>query len=184
MNVSAYISSLVQYGLDCGLIEPCDGNFIINQLLQALCLDSFEPSAPVSLSLEEILKGLVDDAVSRGICGEDITSRDLLDTKLMGILTPPPERYGRNSRKLIGNLPRQRRIGTTISLRIRTISAATASKRICVGKPIRSMGSWTLLSISASRKRTQRPLPLPRAHLSPAIPSVCCVWKMRATLGG
>ena len=26
----------------------------------------------------------------RGICGEDITSRDLLDTKLMGILTPPP----------------------------------------------------------------------------------------------
>ena len=90
MNVSAYISSLVQYGLDCGLIEPCDGNFIINQLMQALCLDSFEPSAPVSLSLEEILKGLVDDAVSRGICGEDITSRDLLDTKLMGILTPPP----------------------------------------------------------------------------------------------
>ena len=90
MNVSAYISSLVQYGLDCGLIEPCDGNFIINQLMQALCLDSFEPSAPVPLSLEEILKGLLDAAVERGICGEDITSRDLLDTKLMGILTPPP----------------------------------------------------------------------------------------------
>ena len=90
MNVSAYISSLVQYGLDCGLIEPCDGNFIINQLMQALCLDSFEPSAPVSLSLEEILKGLLDAAVERGICGEDITSRDLLDTKLMGFLTPPP----------------------------------------------------------------------------------------------
>ena len=34
MNVSAYISSLVQYGLDCGLIEPCDGNFIINQLIR------------------------------------------------------------------------------------------------------------------------------------------------------
>ena len=38
MNVSAYISSLVQYGLDCGLIEPCDGNFIINQLMQACAL--------------------------------------------------------------------------------------------------------------------------------------------------
>ena len=90
MNVSELISSLVQYGLDCGLIEPCDINFITNQLLQALGLDSFEPAAPVSLPLEEILKGLVDDAVRRGICGEDITSRDLLDTKLMGILTPPP----------------------------------------------------------------------------------------------
>ena len=72
------------------MIEPCDINFITNQLLQALGLDSFEPAAPVSLPLEEILKRLVDDAVHRGICGEDITSRDLLDTKLMGILTPPP----------------------------------------------------------------------------------------------
>ncbi len=90
MNVSANISSLVQYGLDCALIEPCDTIFMTNQLLQALCLDSFEPAAPVALPLEEILKGLLDDAVERGICGEDITSRDLLDTKLMGILTPPP----------------------------------------------------------------------------------------------
>ena len=90
MNVSELISSLVQYGLDCGLIESCDINFITNQLLQALGLDSFEPAAPVSLPLEEILKRLLDDAVRRGICGEDITSRDLLDTKLMGILTPPP----------------------------------------------------------------------------------------------
>ena len=90
MNVSELISSLVQYGLNCGLIEPCDINFITNQLLQALGLDSFEPAAPVSLPLEEILKRLLDDAVRRGICGEDITSRDLLDTKLMGILTPPP----------------------------------------------------------------------------------------------
>ena len=90
MNVSELIASLVQYGLDCALIAPCDRNFITNQILQALSLDSFEPAAPVTLSLEEILKGLVDDAVRRGICGEDITSRDLLDTKLMGILTPPP----------------------------------------------------------------------------------------------
>lgn len=90
MNVSELIASLVQYGLDCALIAPCDRNFITNQILQALSLDSFEPAAPVTLSLEEILKGLVDDAVRRGICGEDITSRDLLDTKLMGILTPAP----------------------------------------------------------------------------------------------
>ena len=90
MNVSELISSLVRYGLDCALIEACDTNFTTNQLLQALGLDSFEPAAPVDLPLEEILKGLVDDAVRRGICGEDITSRDLLDTKLMGVLTPPP----------------------------------------------------------------------------------------------
>ena len=42
------------------------------------------------MPLEEILKGLLDDAVARGVCNDDITSRDLLDTKLMGVLTPPP----------------------------------------------------------------------------------------------
>ena len=83
MNVSAYISSLVQYGLDCGLIEPCDGNFIINQLMQALCLDSFEPSAPVSLSLEEILKGLLDAAVERALL-RGYYQPGSADTKLMG----------------------------------------------------------------------------------------------------
>lgn len=95
MNVSAYIAALVHYGLERGLIESCDVNFITNQLLQALGLDSFEPAAPVSLPLEEILKGLVDDAVRRGVCGGDITSRDLFDTRLMGVLTPPPREVRR-----------------------------------------------------------------------------------------
>ena len=90
MNVNTYIASLVRYGLNKGLIEPCDTVYITNQLLQALELDSYEPAAPAELPLEEILKGLLDDAVARGICGEDITSRDLFDTKLMGILTPLP----------------------------------------------------------------------------------------------
>ena len=58
--------------------------------MQALDLDSCEPAAPAEMPLEEILKGLLDDAVARGVCNDDITSRDLLDTKLMGVLTPPP----------------------------------------------------------------------------------------------
>ena len=90
MTVSTYLSSLVQYGVNCGLIEECDRTYITNQLLQALSINSFEPDAPAEMPLEEILKGLMDDAVARGVCNDDITSRDLLDTKLMGILTPPP----------------------------------------------------------------------------------------------
>ena len=30
MNVDTYIASLVQYGLDCELIEPCDRTYITN----------------------------------------------------------------------------------------------------------------------------------------------------------
>ena len=88
MNIHTYLASLVQYGLDTGLIEPCDKTYITNQLLQVLQLDSCEPAEPCNLSLEDILKGLLDDAVSRGVCEDNITARDLFDTKLMGVLTP------------------------------------------------------------------------------------------------
>ena len=90
MNVNAYISSLVRYALDKGLIENCDRIYATNQLLQVMQLDSFEPAEAQELPLEEILKGLLEDAVERGVCADDITSRDLFDTKLMGVLTPLP----------------------------------------------------------------------------------------------
>ena len=89
-EVNVCITALVQYGIDKKLIEPCDKVFIINQLLTPLQLDSYEPAEIRAMSLEQILKGLTDYAVNRGIIADDITSRDLFDTKLMGILTPPP----------------------------------------------------------------------------------------------
>ena len=90
MDINMYISALVQYGIDKKLIEPCDKAFIINQLLTPLQLESFQPAEVRNISLEQILKGSTDYAVNRGIISDDITSRDLFDTKLMGILTPPP----------------------------------------------------------------------------------------------
>ena len=90
MDVNMYITALVQYGLDKKLIEPCDKAFMINQLLIPQQLDSYEPAEIRPMALEQILKGLTDDAVNRGIISDDITSRDLYDTKLMGILTPMP----------------------------------------------------------------------------------------------
>ena len=90
MNINTYITALVQYGLNKDLFEPCDVVYITNQLLSALQLDSFEPEESVPLPLEDILRGILADAVERGVCADDITSRDLLDTKLMGIMTPPP----------------------------------------------------------------------------------------------
>ena len=90
MDMNLSISALLQYGLDKKLIQPCDKAFIINQLLAAQRLDSFEPADVRPMPLEQILKSLLDDAVNRGIIADDITSRDLHDTKLMGILTPPP----------------------------------------------------------------------------------------------
>ena len=90
MDVNVYIASLVRYALDKKLIEPCDTIYTTNQILETMKLDSFEPADPEPMSLEEILNGLLEDAVGRNVCDDDITSRDLFDTKLMGILTPLP----------------------------------------------------------------------------------------------
>ena len=49
-----------------------------------------EPEAALELPLEEILGVLVDFSVKRGIVEDNITSRDLFDTALMGVLTPRP----------------------------------------------------------------------------------------------
>ena len=105
MDVHVYLTALVQYALDKQLIEPCDKTYVTNQLLDALGLDSFEPVESRQMSLEQILRGLLDDAVSRGICGDDITSRDLFDTRLMGLLTPPPREVRKTFADLYAQSP-------------------------------------------------------------------------------
>ena len=91
-DVSTYIAALVEYAVERELIEEADRVWARNQLLAALELDGFrEPEESLGdASLEEILGALLDDAAARGVIGDDITSRDLLDTRLMGILTPRP----------------------------------------------------------------------------------------------
>ncbi|MBR2888729.1 MAG: UDP-glucose--hexose-1-phosphate uridylyltransferase [Oscillospiraceae bacterium] len=90
MTVNDYLASLVRYGVKTNLIDPCDKTVITNGLLQVLALDSYTPGREIDLPLEDILGGLIDDAVARGVCAGDITSRDLFDTRLMGVLTPMP----------------------------------------------------------------------------------------------
>ena len=106
MNVNENITALVQYGLDKKLIEPCDKAFIINQLLTPQRLDSYEPAEVRTMPLEQILKGLVDDAVNKGIISDDTTSRDLYDTKLMGILTPMPREVRSKFNELYAESPK------------------------------------------------------------------------------
>lgn len=90
MNIYSYITALVQYGLSKELYEPCDRVFIINQLLPLLGLDHYETAEARPLPVEEILLNILDYAVRSGLIDDDVTSRDLFDTKIMGALTPPP----------------------------------------------------------------------------------------------
>ncbi len=91
MKIEMYIDSLVSYAMNCGLAQPEDHYVLVNRLLDILKIDSYEPSTePQTEDIEEILKGILDYACEQGICEDDITSRDIFDTRIMGAITPMP----------------------------------------------------------------------------------------------
>nr|WP_326171657.1 UDP-glucose--hexose-1-phosphate uridylyltransferase [uncultured Oscillibacter sp.] len=90
---SVQIAALADYGVSRGLIAEADRTWAVNTLLAAMGLTEYEePQAAgtAETSLEMILGLLTEFAVKRGVIQGDITSRDLFDTGLMGILTPRP----------------------------------------------------------------------------------------------
>ena len=91
MKIETYIDSLVSYAMNCGLAEPVDHQVLTNRLLDLLRLDDYTPSEePQTEDLEEILAGILDYAVEKGLCDDGITARDIFDTRIMGAITPMP----------------------------------------------------------------------------------------------
>ena len=91
MKIETCIDSLVSYAMNCGLAEPVDHVVLTNRLLDLLRLDDYAPSQePQSEDLEEILAGILDYAVEKGLCDDGITARDIFDTRIMGAITPMP----------------------------------------------------------------------------------------------
>ena len=89
--IDTAIAQLLGYAERRGLIEESDRTWAANRILDALHLSSWEePETVPERPLEEILKELLDYAVSQGIVEDNVTARDLFDTELMGRLTPRP----------------------------------------------------------------------------------------------
>ena len=100
MCIETYIDSLISYAMNTGLAQPEDHQVLVNRLLDLLRLDDYTPSEePQSEDLEEILAGILDFAVEKGICDDGITARDIFDTRIMGALTPMPREVIRTFRE-------------------------------------------------------------------------------------
>ena len=100
MQIETYIDSLISYAMNTGLAMPEDHMVLQNRLLEALGKDEYIPSHEEQIEdLEQILKGLLDYACANGLCEDNITARDLFDTKLMGLLTPMPREVIRTFRE-------------------------------------------------------------------------------------
>ena len=91
MKIETCIDSLVSYAMNRGLAEPVDHQVLTNRLLDILRKDDYESSdEPQNEDLEEILGGILDYAAAKGLCEDNITARDIFDTRIMGAVTPMP----------------------------------------------------------------------------------------------
>ena len=91
MDIFEALSALLDYAEAEGLTAPADRVFTANKLIEALGLDEFEYKKPAKeYELEDILGALLLYAREKGLAGEGVTYGDLFDTKLMGLLLPPP----------------------------------------------------------------------------------------------
>ena len=89
--VDQYIAQLVEYGLRTGLVDEADKIYVTNRVLEILHKSDYDaPEAVEEAPLETILANLLDWAVAQGLLEDNVTDRDLFDTKLMGALTPAP----------------------------------------------------------------------------------------------
>ena len=91
------IKKLVEYGIQTGLTPECERIYTTNLLLEIFKEDNYEDTEidAENLELEDILKNLLDEAVSRGLIEDSVVYRDLFDTKLMNCLLPRPAQIQR-----------------------------------------------------------------------------------------
>ena len=91
--INTYITELVNYGIEKGLIDEQDRIYTVNRLIELFELDEYTEPDEVSGSreLHLILEDMTAWAFEHGVMKSDtIASKDLFDTKIMGIITPPP----------------------------------------------------------------------------------------------
>lgn len=103
------VQRLIDYAIENKLITPDDVYVIRNQLMEALGLSDWQECSGnyTGESIDDILASLVSYAVENGMIADTANSRDLFDTKLMGILTPMPREVIAEFHRLYEISPRQ-----------------------------------------------------------------------------
>ena len=105
--IDEQVRKLVCYGLERGLFTERDEIYVTNRILEILQLDEYNCDTVFSdVDLEETLKALLDYAAEKGLTENDITHRDLFDTKLMGALMPRPSEVTNKFKELYAISPK------------------------------------------------------------------------------
>ena len=101
------ISELVSYGMTNELIAEDDKVYVINRLLELFDKKDFVWSDEKVRSIHMILADMMKYAIEKGIMEDDtITSKDLFDTKIMGLITPMPSQVREKFKGLYTESPK------------------------------------------------------------------------------
>ncbi len=104
--INTYITELVNYGISKGLIDDLDRVYVTNRLIGFFGLDEYTApeEVPASRELHLILEDMMSWAYSNGVMKSDTTAgKDLFDTAVMGVITPPPSAVIRRFKELCKN---------------------------------------------------------------------------------
>lgn len=92
MSINRAITELVNYAVDCGLIEEGDTAYATGRIMKLLALDdyTYEPAGE-KRALAAILDDILDYAAEKKlIANNSVVYRDLFDTELMGVFVARP----------------------------------------------------------------------------------------------
>ena len=86
------VQNLLNYGVKNKLITEDDVYVVRNEIMDALHLTDWKESASecTSDSIDDLLAPIVDYACKQGIIPNTANSRDLFDTRIMGLMTAMP----------------------------------------------------------------------------------------------
>lgn len=99
------IQGLIDYGIKNELISEDDIFVVRNSLMDILKLKDWRESVSASGSIQELLNMIVEYAADKKIIENTAAQRDLLDTKIMGVLTPMPREVNETFRKMYVESP-------------------------------------------------------------------------------
>ena len=101
------ISELVSYGIQNKMIDVDDKVYVINRLLELFDKKDFIWSDEEVRPIHMILEDMMDYALKQGIMEDDtITTKDLFDTKIMGMITPMPSQVRAKFKEMYMDSPK------------------------------------------------------------------------------
>lgn len=118
------IARLIDYGLKVGLIDRDEEIYSTNLILDIFKVDEYEApseeeisaagvvmpeddSLTIGYKLENILGNLLDIAVEKGLCEDNVVARDLFDTRIMNTMMARPSQVNREFGRRYADSPKK-----------------------------------------------------------------------------